>query len=76
MRQAIFVKHVQFFPQEGKKIERERSNYLRAVLSDQKTLSGSGRAVRLRLMGKYIIHRLVAKPETDDTFWNRLENWK
>ena len=35
----------------------------------QKVLSGSGRAGRLRLMGKYIGHRLVARPELDNTFW-------
>jgi len=33
-------------------------------------LPGSGRAGRLRLMGKYIGHRLVARPEPDDTFWS------
>jgi len=32
-------------------------------------LSGSDRAGRLRLMGKYIGHRLVARPEPDNTFW-------
>jgi len=39
------------------------------VLSVQKVLSGSGRAGRLRLMGQYIGHRLVAQPELDNTFW-------
>ena len=40
------------------------------VLSSQKVLSGSGRAGSLRLMGKYIDHRLVARPEPDNTFWD------
>jgi len=35
----------------------------------QKVSSGSGGAGRLRLMGKYIGHRLVARPEPDNTFW-------
>jgi len=39
------------------------------VLSVRKVLSGSGRAGRLRLMGKYIGHRLVARPQMDNTFW-------
>jgi len=39
------------------------------VLPVQKVLSSSGRAERLRLMGKYIGHRLVARPELDNTFW-------
>jgi len=39
------------------------------ILSVQKVLSGSGRAGRLRLTGKYIGHRVVARPELDDTFW-------
>jgi len=38
-------------------------------LSVQKVLSGSGRAGRLRLMGIYICHRLVARSEPDNTFW-------
>jgi len=38
-------------------------------LAVQKVLSGSGRAGRLRLMEKYIDHRLVARPEPDNTFW-------
>ena len=38
------------------------------VLAVQKVLSGSGRARRLRLMGKYIGHRLVARPQPDNTF--------
>ena len=38
------------------------------VLSVQKVLSGSGRPTRLRLRGKYIGHRLVARPEPDNTF--------
>ena len=41
-----------------------------SALSSQKVLSGSGRAGRLRLMGKYIDHRLVARPEPDNTFWD------
>ena len=39
------------------------------VLSVQKVLSGSGRVGGLRLVGKYIDHRLVARPEPDNTFW-------
>jgi len=39
------------------------------VIAVQKVLSGSGRTGRLRLMGKYIGHRLVARPELDNTFW-------
>jgi len=39
------------------------------VLSVQKVLSGFGRVGRLRLMGKYTDHRLVARPEPDNTFW-------
>jgi len=39
------------------------------VLAVQKVLSGSGRARRLRLMGRYIGHRLVARLELDYTFW-------
>jgi len=39
------------------------------VLVVQKVLSGSGRARRPRLMGKYIGHRLVARPKLDNTFW-------
>ena len=39
------------------------------VLAVQKVLSGSGRAGRLRLLGKYIGNRLVARPELDGTFW-------
>ena len=38
------------------------------LLSDQKVVPGSGRAVGLRLIKKYLGHRLVARPETD-TFW-------
>ena len=38
------------------------------VLAVQKVLSGSGRAGRLRLMGKYIGHRLVARSELDNIF--------
>jgi len=38
------------------------------VLSAQKVLSGSDRGGRLRLMGKSIDHRLVARPEPDNTF--------
>jgi len=43
--------------------------YLEKVLSVQKLLSGSGHAGRLRLMEKYIGHRLVARPAPDNTFW-------
>jgi len=39
------------------------------VLSVQKVFSGSTRAGRLRLMGKNIGHRHVARPEPDNTFW-------
>jgi len=39
------------------------------VRSVQKVLSGSGRAGALRLMGKNIVHRLVARSELDNTFW-------
>ena len=39
------------------------------VLSVQKVLSGSDHLGRLRLMGKYIHHRLVARPELDNIFW-------
>jgi len=46
------------------------------VLAVQKVLSGSGRAGRLRLMGKYIGHRLVARPELDNTFWTDSTNFK
>jgi len=38
------------------------------VLSSQNVSSGSGRAGRLRLMGKYVDHRLVARPELDNIF--------
>jgi len=38
-------------------------------LAVQKVLSGSGRDGKLRLMGKYFGHRLVARPELDNTFW-------
>jgi len=38
------------------------------VLTSQKVLSGSGHAGRLRLMGKYIDHCLIARPELDNTF--------
>jgi len=40
-----------------------------SVLSVQNVLSGSGRAGGLRFKGKYIDHRLVARPELDSTFW-------
>ena len=33
-------------------------------------MSSSGRAGRLCFTGKYIDHRLVARPEPDSTFWN------
>ena len=39
------------------------------VLSAQKVLSGSDRGGRPRLMGKYIDHRLLARPEPDCTVW-------
>jgi len=39
------------------------------VLAVEKVLYGSGRAGRLRLTGKYISHRLVARPELDNNFW-------
>jgi len=39
------------------------------VLAVQKVLSGSGRAGRLCLIRKHIGHRLVARPELDNTFW-------
>jgi len=39
------------------------------VLSVQKVLSSSGRTRKLRLMGKYIGHRLVGRPELDNTVW-------
>ena len=42
---------------------------LGSVLAVHKVLSGSGRAGRLRLMEKYIGHRVVARPELDNTFW-------
>ena len=45
------------------------------VLSFQKVLSGSGRARRLRLMGKYIDHRLIARTEPDNTFWDDSTDW-
>jgi len=50
------------------------------MLTSQKVLSGSGRAGRLRLMGKYIDHRLVARPEPDNTFrtdstYSRGQKW-
>jgi len=50
-------------------ISNEKSIRKKMVLAVQKVLSGSGRAERLRLMGKYIGHRLVARPELDNTFW-------
>jgi len=50
---------------------RKRTNLINSiVLSSQKVLSASGRAGRLRFMGKYIDHRIVARPEPDNTFWN------
>jgi len=39
------------------------------VLSVRKVLSGSDLGGRLRLMGKYIVHRRVARPEPDNIFW-------
>jgi len=39
------------------------------VLAVQKVFFGSDRAGRLRFMGKYIGHRLVARPELDNTLW-------
>jgi len=44
------------------------------VLSVQKVLSGSGHARRLRLMEKYIGHRLVRRPKPDNTFWTDSTN--
>jgi len=41
--------------------------FLRKLLAVQKVLSGSGRAWKLR-MGKYLGHRLVARPELGNTF--------
>jgi len=38
------------------------------VLEVQKVLSGSDHAGGLRLMGKYIGHRLVARPELDGQY--------
>jgi len=38
------------------------------VLSVQKVLSGSGGG-RLRTTGIYICHRLVVRPEPDNTLW-------
>ena len=35
----------------------------------KKVLYGSGRAGRLRLMEKYVGHRLVARPGEENTFW-------
>jgi len=43
-------------------------NQVLLVLSVQKVFSGSGRVGRLRLVGKYIDHRLV-RPEPVNTFW-------
>jgi len=42
------------------------------VLAVQKVLTGSGSARRLRLMKEYFGHRLVARPELDNTFWRYL----
>jgi len=42
---------------------------LKPILAYQSKRSGSGRAGRLRLMGKYIGHCLLARPELDNTFW-------
>jgi len=44
---------------------RESYEVQQPVLSVQKVFSGSARSGRLRLMGKYISHRLVARPEPD-----------
>jgi len=38
------------------------------VLSVQKVFVGCGRAGRLCLMGKYVGHRLAARPEADNKF--------
>ena len=59
------------------KIE-ERDVYVNynTVISVQKVLSGSGSAGRLRLMGKYIGHRLVARPDPVKTFWTDRTSWK
>jgi len=47
----------------------DECEYLRHVLSVGKVLSGSCRVGRLRLIGKYIGHRHVARPEPDNAFW-------
>ena len=44
-------------------------NNVTDVLAVQNVLSGSGRAGRLCLMEKYLGHRLVSRPELDNTFW-------
>jgi len=49
----------------------QRSN---AIHSATET-TGSGRAGGLRLMGKYIGHRLVARSELDSTFWTDSTNY-
>jgi len=46
----------------------EESTLTMSILLVQKVLSSSGRAVKLRLMGKYNDYRLVARPELDNTF--------
>jgi len=43
------------------------------ALAVQKVLSSSGGAGRLRLMGKYIGNRLVARPEPDYTLWTAIQ---
>jgi len=48
--------------------QRYRFQYV-YILAVQKVLSGSGSAGRLRFLGKYIGHRLLARPEPDNTFW-------
>jgi len=55
----------------GIKIEIRHHNHFSEdiILSVQKVLSGSRRAGSLRLMGKYVGLRLVARPEPVNTFW-------
>ena len=49
--------------------EPNKVSNISTALAVQKVLSGSDRAGRLRLITKYIGHRLVARPELDSTFW-------
>jgi len=50
-----------------KRREKNTKHFLSKALAFQKVLSASGRAGRL-LMGKYFGHRLIARPELDNTF--------